>query len=334
MNFKNPLLVAICFTLALISTKNAIAQGGSKGGGGGKAVVCRNSAGKISKAEVLDVFEAKNLFGLNPIVFAGNLDYAVKELKSDLMKTMDQPEVHLLPLVEHVRKIFRLVGSNAVLKPVDDAAEVIIPVGCNFEQLANYVDDDLLLVSEEIWNALDITNQAALIMHEAIYRLERYYGATDSRRSRKVVAHLISGFPFIQVRAGVPQNWSGSCMARMDDQMTFNFDYYPNSLGNTVMQFYWFERKPVYSKKTAVVPMTVREFGGKWPDVHWPTSNVTCTPIPGKTVSCNFSGGDTSSNFEGSGFITLGVELDVVNHIVNEKRYLLTSTGRHYLECW
>ncbi len=311
----------ILSTIVLMCVQ-AHAIAGGVDGGGGKSIVCRDSQAKIISAETLDLYEAKNIYGLQPKTFSGSLDQAITTIESDIQGTMDQPEIHLFPLFSRVRKIMKFVPPTVVLKPVDDAAEVVLPSGCNLEQLAHYIDDELLLVSEEIWNALSLTDKAALITHEAIYRMDRMGGAIDSRRSRKIVSHLFSGFPFEQVRSGLPSNMK-ICMATQVDKATYQFAYYPSSSGAmTKLQFFWFEGKAVFSKKTAIIPI-------KLPWIQNITAN--CDDA---SNGCNIAGGETSSNFEGTGFLTVGIEQKVTPTTVETKFYLLTDTGRHYLSCF
>jgi hypothetical protein len=62
----------VCLGLSLMSCSSGnrkIASqeqnGGDKGGNGGDAVVCRNNAGEIIKAELLDYYEGRTMRGLN-----------------------------------------------------------------------------------------------------------------------------------------------------------------------------------------------------------------------------------------------------------------------------
>lgn len=315
--FKSKIYLVTVFMM----TGTSLAFAGAVSGGGAKSIVCRDAQGKINSAETLDLYEAKNIYGLQLKAFTGSLDQVISSLQMDLKNTMSQPEIHLFPLFNQVRKIMKLIPPTVVLKPVDDAAEVVLSSGCNLEQLAHYVDDDLLLVSEEIWNALSLIDKAALIAHEAIYRMERQGGAVNSRRTRKIVGHLFSGFPFEQVRSGLPAH-KKLCMATQGDKVTFQFAYFPSSSGNmTILQFFWYEGKAVFSKKTVIVPIKL----------PWIQNIPAICDDQGN--SCNFSGGEIDSNFEGSGFLTLGIEQHVSPEIVETKLYFLTDTGKHYLHC-
>ncbi|PIU00466.1 MAG: hypothetical protein COT74_05935 [Bdellovibrionales bacterium CG10_big_fil_rev_8_21_14_0_10_45_34] len=299
----------------------AMAQAGAVTGGGGKGVICRDSNGAITFAELLDLFEAKQVYGLEVREYTGTLEEAIKNIKSDIEGTMTQPEIHLFPLFRRVQSILKLATREVVLKPVDDAAEVVLPVNCHLEQVANYVDDNLLIVSSEIWEAFDVTNKAALIAHEAIYRMERFGGSTNSRRARKIVGHLFAGYPFKNVKEGLPVG-AKRCSAHRGDRTTFQFAYFPAGAGNlTAVQFFLFDGGVVFSKKTAIMPIKL----------PWlPNMSGTCgQPEDG----CNFTGGDTSSNFEGEGFVSFGSEMRVSNGVPQMKLYLSINSEKHYLDC-
>ncbi len=312
----------VLIVLLLMSSSAFASNGGVGDGGGGKGVVCRDTSGKISHAETLDLFEARKLYGLSPRRLAGSLETVLVALESELSSTMDQPELHLFPLIDRAQRILHLVDSSVIIKPVDDAAEVAVPVDCKIEQLASYVNDNLLLVSLEIWNRLDVTNQASLILHEAIYRLERSQGATNSRRTRMIVGHVISGFTFIPVRAGIPTG-AQFCSANNGVKMNYQFAYFPTQNGKmSELQFFIFDGNWVFSKKTAILPM-------KFP---WDMQQlkVNCDNL---SKGCNVAGGTVSSNFEGDDFITLGFEQVVTNGTVASHYYFESAAGRSQIEC-
>ncbi|WP_374029185.1 hypothetical protein [Bdellovibrio bacteriovorus] len=267
------------------------------------------------------MYEAKNVYGLTLVPQKGSVEDIVSVIQKKLEGTMSQAELHLLPLFERVTKIMKFVPPTAVIKPVDDAAEVVLPKNCKLEQLAHYVDDETLIVSQEIWNALSATDKAALITHEAIYRLERTYGAKDSRRARKIVGHVFSDFAFEKVDADLPPG-AKFCSAKNKGKMTYQFAYYPSSNArHTVLQFMWFEGKPVFSKKTVVLPL----------QLPW-LKNVPASCPDGD--GCNISGGDISSNFEGGVFFTVGIKRKITPRSIQEYLYIDSKSGQHILDCF
>lgn len=165
----------------------AQAYRGGVDGGGGKSIVCRDSAGAIISAEVLDLYEGRVMFGLN--------------IQDSRLPMVDQinNSLNLIPassrgLIEyytrHIQNKMHVLPTGTQLLPIDDSFEVIVPVGCKAEQAANYYNDNRILMSGDIWARLSETGKAALIIHEAVYAANRRVGATDSRQSRHIVAHL------------------------------------------------------------------------------------------------------------------------------------------------
>ena len=102
MNF----ILAIAFSFVAMQS-----YAGVTNGGGGKSVVCRDVAGKITKAEVLDLFEAREVYGLTPNISAGNLQDILALVKNKLKFTMHQPEIHVFPLIDRVQKNFKLISE-------------------------------------------------------------------------------------------------------------------------------------------------------------------------------------------------------------------------------
>lgn len=295
---------------------------GAVSGGGDKSVVCRELDNKIVSAQTLDLYEAQYVYGLNVNINPQkSVDEILTDIKSSLVNTMEQPEVHLIPLLNRVQRIIKFVPQGVELKPIDDAAELVLPAGCNIEQLAHYVDDDLLLVSFEIWNVLSNADKAALLMHEAIYRMERTYGALNSRRTRKFISYLFSGVNFENVKLGIPES-ATFCRTLQGEKVTNRFYYYPSKDNQmTVVQFLWLNGLPVYSKKTMILP-----FVGLVPR----NSDGLCTDMG---EFCNLVGGETKSLFESHDSIVLGVQKITESGIEIKNLFMETSRGRHIVKC-
>lgn len=202
MDFKTltSLLAAIFITSTAHAAKSSAAfqplLSGVDSSGGGNAVVCRNTKGRIKSAEVLDLFEARVLYGLTiPKTAETSVDLAERHIGF---------AGHLNPLyfMELERDFQRVVKNAKVLppdiglRPIDDSFSPALPKNCAIEQLAAYQINNELYIDGEIWQALDETNRAALYIHESIYKAMRSFGAKNSVRSRKITGYLLSGFPF------------------------------------------------------------------------------------------------------------------------------------------
>jgi len=304
----------------VIAFSGAVYAGGDAGGGG-KAVVCRDNNHSIVSAQTLDLYEGRNIYDLYIPDIAGTPDQIVEVIKTRLLSTVDQPEFQIYPDIARVHDIFRLTGPGVVLLPVDDAAEVAVPDKCAIEQLANYIDDNLLSVQSDIWNALSNTEKAALIMHEAIYREERYWGAKDSRRSRKIVANLFANSTFEQVSSGLPL-YAPACIAGDGVKMNYSFSYFPTADGKgTVLQFKVMNGLLVFSKKTTEIP-----FAPPWFDYVKAHSDY-CGPL----LDCDLAEGETTSKFESNGSVIVGYERDTADGSI--RFYIKDDIGRSYINC-
>ena len=104
------------------------------------------------------------------------------------------------------------------------------------------------------------------------------------------MAHLLSDFQFTSVNDALPLNIKYCQATNKTGELKYGFWVYPtiSSLGRQMskLQFSVLDGLAVYSKKTAVIPVKL----------PWEI------PDHSKWIS----GGDTRSNFEGNGFISLG----------------------------
>ncbi len=177
---------------------------GGVDGGGGRGSVCRDASGAITSAESLDLYESQAMYGVN--VQRSNAPMA-DQLQTALAKIPDKPGNLVRAHGSQVLENMKFTPSGTVLVTVDDSFEVVLPKGCSAEQLARYYKDKLILGNGEIWNTLNETDRAALVLHEAIYAVNRAAGATNSRQSRHVVSQLFdSTNKWTNVQEGVPKS--------------------------------------------------------------------------------------------------------------------------------
>jgi hypothetical protein len=224
----------------------------AKEGHGGQSVVCRDQSNKITSAQLLDFFEAPIMY--RQIIQESNksVDSQIDAIARKLENTIYRPETY--------GRIFNDIKSSITfvkdvkLKLINDSLEVIIPNGCKVEQLAIYVDQNLILVDNEIWEKLSPTHQAGLIVHEGVYFDARVFGEKDSRRTRKIVGHLFSNFMFNFIYDGIPQNAErcGGSSEKPQESSRFDFFMFPEG-ENTRMQFRQLAGKVVFSKKTILI---------------------------------------------------------------------------------
>lgn len=194
----------------VLLTVTCHAQGGMNGGGG-RAVVCRDSSGKITSAELLDLYEAREVFGYVLRVSAPTEEAELQTTAAEYrryfgydLKEQVGPNLSAGPLsvedvaeslrkeFETTRQKFRFIQLPNRLQQVPDSHEPVATDGCQAEQLAIYYLDQLILVQKEIYEHLDPMNKLALLIHEQEYKDKRKVGATDSRRVRRTVGELFS----------------------------------------------------------------------------------------------------------------------------------------------
>jgi hypothetical protein len=206
--------------------------------GGGSAIVCRDSAKNITSAELLDLWEARLIYGLSVNVDDPSLDHI--GLAQKVARTLDEGgglgdrtglttttdstgaivdrrvtlvggDVYSSTIqytTDYATKIMRLLPPGTILKLVEDYTSPIIPRDCAVEQLALFQDAaNRLLVVEEIWSKLDKVNKAALLIHEALYSVLRSSGEQNSDRSRRAVGLAFSGQQFPWVFGNLPQDF-------------------------------------------------------------------------------------------------------------------------------
>lgn len=178
---------------------NALAEGGGhEVGNGGNSIVCEtvNATGEKTKyAHVLDLYEARELYRLEPVTNTDGLSEKplARQIVSKL-EALDETYAQLVrvQLEDVVRKI-SLLAPGQGLTPIPDSFHVSYPKYCDIKQLANYTKEFGILIDQDIWNLLDPINRAGLFVHEAVYKTERdLFGATDSISARKIVAYLFS----------------------------------------------------------------------------------------------------------------------------------------------
>jgi hypothetical protein len=205
----------------LSKSSTAFAAGGSMAGGGGKGVVCRNSAGKIQSVELLDFWEAKALFSrkiqYSKTRVATQVDVALNRA-GEIALTVKPAEM------EYIREVSRLFlneGQNpavkftrlrgASLNETDDSYELARPDACGVEQIVIYRQwstGEEILINQDLYDKLDLTNQAALIVHESLYAaLRRFEMESNSIRVRRAVGYLFAGGTFPKLDSLLPNRY-------------------------------------------------------------------------------------------------------------------------------
>jgi len=222
----------------------ANAKAGGVDGGGGKSIVCRNSAGNITSTEILDLYEGRVMFGKN-------ITETAEPMAVQIKNALNQIPAYSRGLIEvyvnQVQKNMKIAPAGTKLLPIDDSFEVIAPKDCSVEQAANYYNDKLILVSGDIWANLTETGKAALILHEAVYASNRLVGATNSRQSRHIVANIFDpSTRWVDIKDQLPQQ-ALTCMSMGGGLLMWAFK---DQNSSWTLQFQVLGKSYVMSKKT------------------------------------------------------------------------------------
>lgn len=234
----NGYISALLFASALGSSAwAASANAGTVAGGGGKGVVCRNADGSIRSAELLDLWEAREIYGLKAKQSDDTLEHQVRDAALALGKSIPSDHINLrYGTNEHMKPyegpaaVSLLIRLNALiflqpeskpirrlhgvkLAPTNDSLESVTPADCEIEQIVRYTDQSRghgsVLANQDIIDHLDSVNHAALIAHEAMYKLFRdNYSEPNSLRIRRAIGLAFSGHQFQSLnRAELPDEY-------------------------------------------------------------------------------------------------------------------------------
>lgn len=238
---------------------------GAVSGGGGKAIVCRNESNQILSAELLDIYEAKLLWGHS---IKESTDSYQEQVETALQVLPTSNRGQIVKYLNIVQNRMKFLPEGTALSPVNDAILIAFPKNCTAEQLANYISDQIILIDSEIWNELNATNKAALIMHEAVYASDRSLGSTtDSRRARRIVGQLFSTETNLEP---IDENLPASPLFCHSTWLGANqFWAYKNAEDNWVLQFKIIGGRYPISKKTLVMTDKIIDFNlnGQTPEV-------------------------------------------------------------------
>lgn len=206
MNLKTVQLT-ICATLSLTwlaLCPSAIAGGNTIGNGGG-SWVCRELSGTIRWSKLVDLFEETDEFGLTPKHYSGMTRI---EIVDQVQNRIAQADRDLADAISPILRDLNYLRANPpavtytshLLQTIDDSLYRIKPSQSDcvggavaYEQVVNYKNDGLILVDTELYNSFDLNTQAALILHEAIYKYRRDVKLdSDSVITRRIVGLIFS----------------------------------------------------------------------------------------------------------------------------------------------
>lgn len=190
------------------------AMAGVMNGGGGKGVVCRDSQNKVISVELLDLWEARILYGNEPAPLASNdlaaeVGRAIERLKnsypmrthSESFQCDDQDCIpkflgrNAKPFLTDDSSLLRLRGVK--LEDTNDSFELTRPADCAVEQIVTYPLQGKILINQDLFEKMNLLNQVALVVHESFYRFLRDFAhETNSVRARRSVGYVMAGHSF------------------------------------------------------------------------------------------------------------------------------------------
>lgn len=179
--------------ICLLASMPAFAGAGSSGGGA--AIVCRDGNRKITSAELLDLYEGKVRFEYQ---IPGNASEPREQILAAIEKLNSHARYKPLArqVVAEVISRMRFLPPGVVFQSPEDLGGsygIVMPDGCGVEGVGFYEADGTLKVSRSIYAAFSKTDQAAFIVHEALYKIARDRPTTDnSAASRQLNAAVFS----------------------------------------------------------------------------------------------------------------------------------------------
>lgn len=184
------LLIVFSFLLT-----QSLYAGGNEVGNGGDAVVCK-SKDKIESVELLDFYEHRVQEGhkiiddteLDPIQLVTKI---LKHLNTLSPRLSTQYQKGLNSFMEKTSFV-----DNAKLIDIEDSKHIVLPRNkdCSIQQIAIYNKNKKaskeFVIDKTLWDHMNATNQAGLILHELIYQHFSRLGEKDSIKARQINAFL------------------------------------------------------------------------------------------------------------------------------------------------
>jgi hypothetical protein len=209
----------IFLTICLFSL---LSLAGHEHGNGGGAIVCRDTQNQILSVELLDLWEARKLG--KPLILGENLP--TSELLSWAARQISQNNPLLGARVRNAiyanQEILTPIPTGTQLVPPIDTLHWMMEVGCRLESVAQYMsfpEGHQLFIDTSLFKKMPPLDQAALWLHEAIYKVLRENDQDqDSLRTRNFVTHAFS-------LEGLPVNsgFTFSCFQNLVNNTDYSF---------------------------------------------------------------------------------------------------------------
>lgn len=163
--------------LVWLAANVSFAASGTTVGNGGNSIVCKNSAGKVTSVEMLDLYEAR-INGLT-LKFNSRLSSYKDVINENLDRWQDVAPRRVAQYKKWLDEFESetMFVSGIQIPVIPDTGSVVLPKGCELKPIAFQRPESELLpgvkrytVSRDLWNLMDEVQRAGLVMHELIYR--------------------------------------------------------------------------------------------------------------------------------------------------------------------
>ena len=167
---------------------------GNETGNGADVIFCSASDGDEESVELLDLYEAYELFPK----FKLNFDSGEEDLpwKKRVSLALDALGLYIPKKTQQYRAwlhSFELETEWILeeLPDIEDSFHLFFPENCEVRQLIIQLhnhrpEQKKYFINQVLWDMLDEANKAAAVLHEIIYREAIHYGATNSIGTRSL----------------------------------------------------------------------------------------------------------------------------------------------------
>jgi hypothetical protein len=184
------------FILGMVLLSATAFAGNEKGNGGG-VHYCANQ----KSLELYDVYEAQARFGYAIKESSLAVDVQVRNAVEKIKKNNPYIGKLVQEKVSYLKNGHMIVRAKVKLTPIGDANILIVDEGCSYKQLANWDEvSGNLIVNKDFYDRMSNTNQAALYIHETLYKVGRDLnlitkeadGTSTSDEIRRMVGEIFS----------------------------------------------------------------------------------------------------------------------------------------------
>lgn len=162
---------------------------GDDKGNGGDVVVCYDEQKKIKSVQLLDHYEGYKKFGF--VIDLGDGQGPLNKVKFvlDHLSKFDEGRAKRYWQQAQNFESESLFWPGVELVDIPDSQHIAIPKNCKIEQVAIQQEPTLpeqkrFTISKDLWDLMDDTNRAGLILHEIIFQEAIELHQTNSIRSR------------------------------------------------------------------------------------------------------------------------------------------------------